>query len=207
MIFKDRIDAGKQLAEKLVKYKDNSKAIVLGLPRGGLPVAYEVVKKINLPLDLIVTRKIGAPENPEFALGAIDEYGQGFFNEDYSQYQEHINKEIEKEKKEAQRRLKLYRGDREELELKDKTAILVDDGIATGATMRAAIKSVKAKGADKVVVAVPTTARDSAEIINKEADELIYLDAPALFGAVGAFYENFGQTEDQEVIKIMRETK
>jgi len=207
MIFKNRRDAGVKLIPKLMQYKNKPNAIILALPRGGVVAAEEIAKQLNLPLDLVVPRKIGAPSNPEFAIGAITEDGVGTFdNESIATYnisQEYINKEVEKEKKEAARRLKVYRGERLPLNLKDKTVILVDDGVATGATMRAAIKSVKQKAPKEIIVATPTIARDTLKIIQKEADAVIYLEAPIFFGAVGAFYENFAQTEDKEVIEIM----
>lgn len=207
MIFKDRQDAGKQLAEKLKNYKDNPGTIILGLPRGGVVVAFEVAQALNLPLDIIVPRKIGAPGNPELAIGAITEDGEEVFDRqiiyEYGIPQEYIKKEVEKGKKEADRRLKLYRSDRPPLDLKNKTAILVDDGIATGSTMVAAIRSARKKEAEKIIVAVPTTARDSLKKVQNEADEVIYVDAPMFFGAICAFYKIFTQTEDQEVIELM----
>ena len=208
-MFKDRKEAGQKLANKLEQYRDKKDTIVLGLPRGGVVTAYEIAKSLNLPLDLIVPRKIGAPDNPEFAIGAIAEDGEGIFDQsvitEYNISKDYIDKEVEKEKKEAQRRLKLYRGDRPILNLKDKTAILIDDGVATGATMRAAIKSAKIKGVKEIIVATPVIARDTLKKIGTEVNEVIYLDAPTFFGAVGAFYQSFAQTEDKEVIELMKE--
>lgn len=211
MIFKDRRDGGQKLAAKLQKYKNNAKAIVLALPRGGVITGFEVARYLDLPLDLVVPRKIGAPFNPEFAIGAITEDGEGIFDEEaimtYRISRKYIEKAIVAEKKESERRLKLYRGDRPPLDLKGRIAILVDDGIATGATMRAAIKSVRKKGADKIVIAIPTAAADTMEKIEKEVDETVCLDIPSYFGAVGAFYKDFSQTEDEEVVEIMKKTK
>jgi putative phosphoribosyl transferase len=211
MIFKNRQDAGKQLSEKLAQYKNNSNTIVLGLPRGGVVVAFEIAQALHLPMDIIVPRKIGAPGNPELAIGAITEDGEGIFDErmilDYGVSQDYLTKEIQKEKQEALRRLKLYRGTRSPLHLKNKIALLVDDGIATGATMRAAIKSAKAKDASKIIVAIPTAANDSLEKIKKEADEVLCLDAPPLFFAIGEFYQDFPQIEDKEVIDLMSQAK
>jgi len=208
MIFKSRIDAGQKLAQALKKYKNLENGIVLALPRGGVVVGYEVAKKLNLPLDIICPRKIGAPGNPEFAIGAITETGEGIFDEEtiktYGISKEYIENEIKKEKAEAERRLKLYRGKRPCLVLKDKTVIIVDDGLATGLTMRAAIKTVRSRGAKKIIVAIPIGPPDSIEIVKREVDEIIYLDAPFFFGAVGAFYEEFGQTTDEEVIELLR---
>jgi putative phosphoribosyl transferase len=211
MTFKNRQDAGKQLSEKLAQYKNNSNTIVLGLPRGGVVVAFEIAQALHLPMDIIVPRKIGAPGNPELAIGAITEDGEGIFDErmilDYGVSQDYLTKEIQKEKQEALRRLKLYRGTRSPLHLKNKIALLVDDGIATGATMRAAIKSAKAKDASKIIVAIPTAANDSLEKIKKEADEVLCLDAPPLFFAIGEFYQDFPQIEDKEVIDLMSQAK
>ena len=211
MIFKDRQEAGYKLISKLQKYKNKTDVIVLGLPRGGIVTAFEIAKGLNLPLDLVVTRKIGAPDNPEFAIGAITEKGEGIFNEAtisiYGISQRYIDKEIKKEKKEAERRLRVYRENRPPLNLQGKIAILVDDGVATGLTLRAAIKSVKIKNAKKIVVAVPVIAQDSLEKIENEVDEVVYLNSPLYFSAIGSFYESFTQTEDEEVIALMKKIK
>ncbi len=208
MIFKDRIDAGKQLADKLEEFKDNKDVVLLALPRGGIILAYEVAKKINAPIDIVVPRKIGSPENEEFAIGAITETGQGIFDDDiiksYGISKEYIDQKVEEEKKEAERRLKVYRGDKEAIALKDKIVILVDDGIATGNTIFAAIKSVKSKSPKKIIVAVPVLPPDTIGPVEKVVDELIYIDAPVIFGAIGKFYEVFGQTRDEEVVEIMK---
>lgn len=207
MIFEDRRDAGKQLARVLKEYEGKKDTVAIGLPRGGVITAAVVAEELNLPLDIVVPRKIGAPGHEEFALGALCEEGNTILDQstvDYLQVsKEYLDAKIAEEKAEAQRRLKKYRGNRPPLDLKGKTAILIDDGIATGSTMRAAIASAKRKGAKKVVVAVPVTARDSAKTISSEADELIYLDAPLFFDAVGRFYNTFEQTEDGEVVEIM----
>lgn len=206
MIFHNRAHAGKLLSEKLIQYKGKEETVILGLPRGGIVVAAETAKALSLPLDIVVPRKIGAPENPEYAIGAITETGEGVWNEEEIARVDKVwlQKEIDKEKTEARRRLKTYRGQMPPRDLKQKTVILVDDGIATGLTMRAAIKSVRARGAKKVIVAVPTGARDSLIELEREAHEAIVLDKPIFFGAVGAFYEEFPQVEDEEVIKIMK---
>ena len=207
MIFKDRQDAGKKLAQSLLAYRDQPETWVLGLPRGGVVVASEVAKHLHLPLDILVIRKLGAPDNPEFAIGAVDEKGHALFNEGVLEdlgISEVYKKEIlEKEKKEAEHRLHLYRKNRPPLDFKDKTVILIDDGLATGATMRAAVYSAKAKKAKKVIVAVPVAAPSSLEKLQGEADEVIYLDAPYFFGAVSSFYERFDQTTDEEVIELL----
>jgi len=211
MFFKNRVDAGKKLAEKLIKYKNIKNGIVLGLPRGGVPVAYEVAQVLNLPLDIVVPRKVGMPGQPELAVGAVCEDGSVILNEALLQMAnikpEDLQPIIDAEKQEAQRRLTKYRRDRPKLDLKNKVVILVDDGIATGSTMRAAIASARAKGAEKIIVAVPVIPPDTIPVLQQEVDELIYLDAPVYFGAVGAFYQNFGQTPDEEVVSLMEEAR
>lgn len=211
MLFQNRAQAGQKLATALEKFKNTANTVILALPRGGVVVGYEVARKLNLPLDIVVPRKIGAPGNPEFAIGAITEQGVGVFDEmtvgAYGITESYLQNEIKKEKIEAERRLKLYRGERPPLNLKNKTAIIVDDGLATGLTMRAAIKTVKKMGATKIIVAVPVTPPDTAELIKKEVDEMIYLDAPAFFGAVGEFYDEFAQTTDEEVIDLLHRSE
>jgi putative phosphoribosyl transferase len=211
MIFKDRKDAGKKLVPKLEQYRGNKDAIVLGLPRGGVVTAFEVAEALKLPLDVMAPRKIGAPDNPEFAIGAISEEGEGVFDPKtislYNISQEYIERETKKEKEEALHRLKYFRGARAPLDLSGKTAILIDDGVATGATMRAAVKSAKAKKANKIIVAIPTIAPDSLKLIQGEVDEVVYLDTPKFFAAVGQFYEVFPQTEDEEVVSLMEKSR
>lgn len=207
MYFQDRKDAGRQLAKKLVSYKGQSDTLILGLPRGGVVTAAEVAKELQLPLDIVCARKVGAPHNPELAVGAVTETGEGFFNQDVMDYLGvsllYLQKTIEQEKKEAQRRLNLYRQNRPPLNLGGKTVILIDDGMATGATMKAAIKSVKASGAEKIVVAVPVSATETFEEVKEQVDEAIAMDTPMPFYAVGEFYRDFSQTTDQEVIELL----
>jgi len=211
MIFKDRPEAGRKLAAKLTDYKGKKDTLILALPRGGVVTGFEIAKALNLPLDIVVPRKIGAPGNEEYAIGAITESGEGIFDQQaiasLNVSQEYLKKIVAQEQTEAQRRLKSYRQERPDLDLKNKTVIIVDDGLATGLTMRAAIKSIKQKKAAKIIVAIPVAAQDSLAVIKKEADDVIYLDAPLYFGAVGAFYENFGQTTDEEVIELMKKSK
>jgi len=206
--FKDRVDAGMQLAQKLMQYKNDPNGIVLGLPRGGVPVAAEVANALHVPLDIVVTRKIGAPFNEELAVGALTQDGDVIWNEMIMQMNqltpEDLTDTIAKETKEAQRRLQLYRHGRRPLELKGKTVFLIDDGIATGATMRAAIQYAKMHGAAKIIVAVPVAVIEAFEALKNTVDEMISLLLPKIFLGVGAFYDSFGQTSDQEVITIMQ---
>jgi putative phosphoribosyl transferase len=208
MIFKDRTEAGQKLIRPLSHYKNAVNAVVIGLPRGGVVTAYEVAQGLNLPLDVICPRKIGAPFQSELAIGAITETGEGIFDQTlidrFSISEDYINKTIEQEKAVAKRRLEMYRKNRPKVPLKGKTVILVDDGLATGATMKAAIQSVKAEGAEKIVVAVPVSPSETLEEIRELADEAIALDTPLFFQAVGQFYEDFSQTEDDEVVSLLQ---
>lgn len=211
MIFKNRQDAGQKLAKKLKEFKNQKDTILLALPRGGVVVAFVIAQELNLPLDLVVPRKIGAPFHEEYAIGAITETGKGIFDraaiDSLNVSQEYLDEKVEQEKKEAQRRLKAYRQNRPPLNLIGKNVIIIDDGIATGLTMQAAIESVKQKKAKKIIVAVPVSANDSLKKIKSQVDQVICLDTPLFFGAVGAFYEDFSQTEDQEVINLMAQSK
>lgn len=207
MMFEDRKEAGKELASKLGAYKDSKEAIVLGLARGGIVTANEIAQTLNLPLDILTPRKIGFPGNPELAIGAISEDGSSIINEEmvteYKIDKKYIEEEKERQKQESLRRMTLYRGDRPALNLTDKIAIIVDDGIATGTTVRAAIKSAELKKAKKIVVAIPVIAPEALVVIKKEVDDVVYLAAPTFFMAVGQFYQSFPQVEDDEVIKFM----
>ncbi|MBI2608886.1 MAG: phosphoribosyltransferase [Deltaproteobacteria bacterium] len=207
MLFHDRKDAGLRLSEKLKSYKKNKDTIVLGIPRGGIVVAYEIAKELHLPLGVIITKKMGAPYNPELAIGAVDEEGNAFINEDVCKdlgvSKEYLNQEKEKEQKKAKLTIKKFCKNKKLLSLKNKTAILVDDGLATGASMMAAIHSAKKKQAKKIIVAVPVGALESVEKISHEADEVVCLEAPSYFGAVSTFYTFFNQTTDEEVVELL----
>lgn len=211
MLFKDRRDAGKKLAIQLSKYKDDKNVIVLGLARGGMVTASEVAFTLNVPLNVVVVRKIGAPNNEELALGAIAEHGEGIFNEHLvgmlGVSSDYLKREVERQKKILKERLNLYRGKSPAPDLNGKTVILVDDGIATGASMRVAIESVRDAKAKKIVLAVPVAAHDSLNKIAKEVDEVVCLSSPVFFEAVGAFYQEFDQTSDEEVIHLLSQKK
>lgn len=209
MLFKDRADGGTQLAARLGAYKNRSDVLVIGLPRGGVVTAQAVAAALNLPLDIVVPRKIGAPHEKELALGAITEDGDLVLDETEVRLlnvpQDYIDRTVAAEKTEAKRRLAVYRAGRPPLTLAGKIALLVDDGVATGATMRAAIRSARAKGATKIVVASPVIAPDTLRILKNETDECVFLDAPDYFAAVGGFYQTFPQINDQEVVAILSE--
>lgn len=211
MHFKDRTDAGLKLAQELQHYKGKNDTIVLGLPRGGVVTAYAIAHELDLPLDIVVPRKIGAPGNPELAVGAITEDGTAIFNQNIMHElglkPSMLTQTIETEKKEAQRRLTVYRDKRPILELAGKTVLLVDDGIATGATMRAAIASVQKRGAASIIVAVPVAPPDAFELIKSEVDNIICLLVTPNFLGIGQFYDNFAQTTDEEVIALMKKSQ
>lgn len=206
VIFKDRQEAGKKLALLLGKYKGTD-AIVLALPRGGVVIGNEVAEVLNLPLDIIVTRKIGAPGNDEYAIGAIDINGNGVWNENERAYvdKEWLENKIATEKKEAKRRWSTYRKGRGSLDIKSRTVIIVDDGIATGLTMQAAVAYAKHADASKVVVAVPVASTESIRVLKRVA-EVYVIETPVFFSAVGEWYENFPQVSDDETTEILRVT-
>jgi predicted phosphoribosyltransferase len=205
--FPNRIEAGRQLAEKLDKYVGREDVIVLGLPRGGVPVAYEVAKRLHAPLDVFVVRKLGVPGFEELAAGAIASGGVRVLNADVMRAIPHADEVIEavtaRETGELERREQIYRGGRPPPELRDRIVILVDDGLATGATMRAAVKALRQRGAAKIVVAVPVGPPDTCREIEEEADETICLSTPAFFQAVGQYYEDFSQTSDEDVRELL----
>lgn len=210
MMFLDRKDAGKKLSDKLDKFK-NEDLIVLIVPRGGLEIAYDTVKKYNYEWDLIISRKIGAPNNKEVAIGAVSVDGSYFVSDYYVGVldisEEYIEQEVSKQINEIKRRMKVYREKDAFPEVKDKTVIIIDDGIATGFTILAAIKSVKKQGAKKIILAIPVGPKETIEEFKEFADEIICLYVPDDFYAVGAYYMNFEQVTDEEVFKIINELK
>jgi predicted phosphoribosyltransferase len=205
--FPNRAEAGRLLAEKLEKYADRNDVIVLGLPRGGVPVAYEVAKSLRVPLDVFIVRKLGVPGFEELAAGAIASGGVRVLNEDVLRALPNAGEIIEsvtaKETAELERREKSYRDDRPAPEFRDRVVILVDDGLATGATMRAAVKALRQRGVAKIVVAVPVGPPDTCREFEDEADETICASAPEFFQAVGQYYEDFSQTSDEEVRDLL----
>ena len=206
-MFIDRADAGRILAEKLDKYAGRDDVIVLGLPRGGVPVAYEVAKRLRVPLDVFIVRKLGVPGFEELAVGAIASGGVRVLNKDVMRALPNANEIIEsvtaKETKELERRESSYRDGRPAPELRGKTVILVDDGLATGATMRAAVKALRQRGVAKIVVAVPVGAPETCREFEEEVDETVCAVAPEWFQAVGQYYQDFSQTSDDEVRELL----
>lgn len=203
-MFADRRDAGVKLAGRLKK--ENIRIdLVFALPRGGVVVGEEVARALGVQLDIVVPRKIGAQGNPEYAIGAITETGGAVWNESErrSADSEWLKKEIAKEKQEAERRLKTYRGARGPLGISGKHVLIVDDGVATGLTMRAAILSVRERDAAYIAVAVPCGPQDTIQELRMESDRVIVLEIPEFFSAVGGCYSDFPQTTDEEVIAIM----
>src|SRR6266581_4313696 len=205
--FANRTEAGRLLAEKLEKYANRNDVIVFGLPRGGVPVAYEVAKRLHVPLDVYIVRKLGVPGFEELAAGAIASGGVRVLNEDVMRAIPHADQAIEavttRETAELARREEIYREGRPAPDLRDRIVILVDDGLATGATMRAAVKALRQRGAAKIVVAVPVGPPDTCREIEQEADETICLSTPPFFQAVGQYYEDFSQTSDEDVRELL----
>ncbi|WP_031292661.1 phosphoribosyltransferase [Leptolyngbya sp. Heron Island J] len=205
--FRDRTHAGKELANQLTIYANRSDAIVLGLPRGGVPVAYEVAKALNLPLDICLVRKLGVPGHKELAMGAIASGGVRVLNYDVISWLAIADKALEhiadRELRELQRRDRAYRGDRPQPEVCDRTIILVDDGLATGATMRAAIAVLQKQQPKELVVAVPVAPLAGCKTLETEVDKVVCLSNPEPFYAIGLWYKNFAQTTDEQVRNLL----
>jgi len=206
MSFKNREEGGKKLLKALEKYKGEQDLVIIALPRGGVVVASEISLALDCPLDLVVPRKIGAPSNPEFALGAITEDGQIFIDPSFEEDKD-VQAIIDSEIAEAKRRAGLYRAGRGALNLEGKHVIVVDDGIATGNTMKAALQSVRAAKPEKITLAVPLAPSSARESFEPLVDELIILETPFMFGAVGRHYDDFPQTTDEQVIELMKINK
>ena len=209
MPFRDRMDAGRRLAERLGHLHDED-VVVLGLPRGGVPVAAEVARALDAPLDVIVVRKLGLPAQPELAMGAVGEGGTLVVNERVLR-RAHVGEaefiEVEsRERAEVQRRAQRWRGSRPRLSLAGRTAVVVDDGIATGATVRAACGVARDQGAARVVLAAPVCSPDTARALRAEVDELVCLETPRSFFAVGRYYTDFRPVSDDEVAAVLART-
>jgi putative phosphoribosyl transferase len=205
--FPDRAEAGRLLATKLAKYSGRDDVIVLGLPRGGVPVAFEVAQALRVPLDVFIVRKLGVPGFEELAVGAIASGGVRVLNEEVANAlpnrDEIIEAVTQRESAELERREHEYRDGRPAPEISGRTVILIDDGLATGATMRAAVKALRQRGAAEIVVAVPVGPPDTCKEFEDEADEVVCASAPEFFQAVGQYYEDFSQTSDDEVRDLL----
>lgn len=208
--FKDRVEAGRLLAKQLKNYTNRSDVIVLALPRGGVPVAYQIAEALAVPLDVFLVRKLGLPGYEELAMGALSDTAI-IFNEEvvagYNISKEEVDVIVQLERQELKRRAQKYRGQRPFPNLKGKTIILVDDGIATGATMQAAVQSLTQQHPASIIVAVPVSAQESLKKISNFADKVICLLKPDFFCAVGEWYANFPQTTDEEVQELLKKNE
>jgi putative phosphoribosyl transferase len=205
--FHDRVDAGRQLANRLMEYAGQPDVLVLALPRGGVPVAYEVAQALSAPLDIFLVRKLGVPGHEELAMGAIATGGVRVRNEEVIRMagvtEAQIAAVAADEQRELERREREYRGDRPEPEVRGRTVILVDDGLATGSTMRAAAEALRHEGARRLVVAVPVAPPETCEAFRSEVDEIVCAITPEPFYGVGMWYKDFSQTSDEEVRDLL----
>lgn len=209
--FKHRKEAGQQLAAKLTRFKNKQDVLVLALPRGGVPVAYEVASMLNVPFDVLIVRKLGTPGHREFAMGAIASDGSKVLNQDIINTlripQKMIDDVLVTEQQELERREQTYRSNAAPLDVSAKTIILIDDGVATGATMRAAIASLKQSQPKAIVVAVPSAARATYTELKSQVDDMICLATPEPYIAVGVWYQSFPQTSDDEVKLLLKRAR
>jgi putative phosphoribosyl transferase len=205
--FLDRRDAGRQLARKLANFTNDPSVLVLGLPRGGVPVAYEVARALHAPLDVFVVRKLGVPGHRELAMGAIASGGSRVLNLDVIQALEispaALESVADRELVELERQQRIYRGQTPLLDLAGRTVIVVDDGLATGSTMRAAVRALRQSNPACIIVAAPVAAAETARSLREEADGVVCMDAPSDFHAVSAWYQDFSQTGDEEVRSLL----
>ncbi len=207
-MYKDRRDAGRQLAARLFPYRA-TQPVVLALPRGGVPVAFEIALALDAPLDIVVVRKLGAPGEPELAIGAVadGDHPQSVLNRDVMRAlqvsDQYLRGEVALETHEIQRRQACYRSGHAAEPIDGRTVIVVDDGIATGASMRAALRGVRRRYPKRLVLAVPVAAPETVEALRDEVDDVVCLLTPTFFHAVGQFYADFGQTRDEEVIQLL----
>lgn len=208
MVFRDRIDAGRQLADKMEPLISNN-AMILAVPRGGVVVAAEIASRYGLEMDLIIPRKVGAPHNPEVAIGAVTQDGASIFNDNMvemlgiSEFE--LRDRSDREIEEIKRRMKIYRGSKDYPDCRGRQVIVVDDGVATGYTVFAALRSARNLEPSELVLAIPVAPPDTLELLKAEVDQAVCLVVPDNFYAVGQFYENFEQTSDEDVINIMKE--
>jgi predicted phosphoribosyltransferase len=205
--FRNRTDAGRQLAEKLAAYANRPDVLVLALPRGGVPVAFELARAFGAPLDVFLVRKLGVPGYEELAMGAVATGGVRVLNDEivrgFGISEHEIDAVVARELRELSRRDRLYRGDRPPSDVAGRTVILVDDGLATGATMRAAVRALRQQQPGRIVAAVPTASPDTCQVLKAEADDVICAITPEPFFAVGHWYDDFTQTTDDEVRELL----
>ena len=205
-VFRDRTDAGTRLAAELTRYTDR-RPVVLGLPRGGVVVAKPIADELSCPLDIIVVRKLGAPNRPELGVGAIAEHGVRVLNDELVDYLQVSDKHLAlveaRERTELQRRVERYRSRHPEVDLEARTALIIDDGLATGYTARAAVLAARVRGAREIVLAVPVGAEDTVAALAELADRVIALSVPKDFRAVGFWYQDFTQTSDRQVLALL----
>ena len=208
--FEDRRDAGRRLAGKLARFEDE-RPVVFALPRGGVPVGYEISRSLRAPLDVFVSRKLGAPDQPEFGIGAVAAGGVRVLNEDVVRRlgipDDYVEQITARETAEVRRRLRYFRGERPEPEVGGRTAILVDDGLATGVTARAAVEALRLRGPRRLVLAAPVCAAQTADLLQPRVDELVCLESPSDLGAIGFWYRNFEQTSDEEVVDLLERSR
>jgi predicted phosphoribosyltransferase len=210
MLFADRMEAGEELAKKLMRYAGRPDVIVLALPRGGVPVAFEVARALHVPLDVFVVRKLGLPGHEELAMGAIASGGVRVLNHDVIRAVDIPEDVIEEvaaaEQQELERRERMYRGDRPPPDVRGRTVILIDDGLATGSTMRAAVAALRQQQPARIVVAVPVGAPETCDEFQQKADEVVCASTPEQLHAVGLWYRDFSQTTDEEVRELLERT-
>jgi putative phosphoribosyl transferase len=208
--FEDRRDAGRKLAGKLSRF-GGERCVVFGLPRGGVPVGYEISRSLGAPLDVFVSRKLGAPSQPEFGIGAVAAGGVRILNADVVKRlgisDEYIERVTAREVAEVDRRLRFFRGGRPEPEVGGRTTILVDDGLATGVTARAAVEALRQRRPGRLVLAAPVCAAQTAKLFRSRVDELVCLASPSDLGAIGLWYKNFEQTTDEEVVQLLEKAR
>jgi predicted phosphoribosyltransferase len=206
--FADRKEAGEALAEELSDLKGQN-PVILGVPRGAVPMAAIIADELDGELDVVIVRKLGAPGNPELAIGSVTEEGEAIVNESFASRtgasEKYIEQETQRQMERIEERKRVYREVRPKVSLEGRVVVIVDDGFATGATMKAALESAQSENPERLIAAAPVGAQDSCREMGEYADEVICLRAPSFFGAVGAFYRDFGQVTDDEVLDVLRE--
>ena len=209
--FRNRVEAGRLLAKRLMAYQNHPNALVLALPRGGVPVGFEVAKALQLPLDVFLVRKLGVPGHEELAMGAIASNSEPIFQSNILRQLDlpisTIEQVVSRQQLELQRRENLFRADRPPLDLAGKDLIVVDDGLATGSTMLAAVQAIRQQIPARIITAIPVASKDALKLISYLSDEVICLLSPEMFYSVGIWYEDFQQTEDREVIDLLQKAK